>query len=415
MTGSQPDISDFTVPTAEELISVENINDINARWIENELSHLTKLSEENFSNLNKPQLLQKLSEEGKRAIQVKNLIRVLYRLAKANATSEKICDDIIKAVSTRINVPQQENSYAQALKMPGQKMPISTPVNTATSHSKPAQVLSPSAPIFTPSPKHEITIVPKNYGNDVKSIQKTLERSQVSGVRKSRSGNIVLSFPSGDSMQSAQTVLAAKPEIKLHTQEKTLPKLTIRNVDLADDEIRNSILMKNSKINSLVESGYSFEVLFVQKVKLHNNATQGSNGIEVRNAIIKVDPIIRNYIKESNFKIFVGLKNCNVFDRVYFKICHNCQKIGCHTTDKCPTPNEHVCKYCANNHKSYDCTYKSDPSKHECSNCSSSPNENVKAEAKNHIATAKNCPFIVDITNAVMNNTKYDCTIQKNG
>ena len=242
MTGSQPDISDFTVPTAEELISVENINDINARWIENELSHLTKLSEENFSNLNKPQLLQKLSEEGKRAIQVKNLIRVLYRLAKANATSEKICDDIIKAVSTRINVPQQENSYAQALKMPGQKMPISTPVNTATSHSKPAQVLSPSAPIFTPSPKHEITIVPKNYGNDVKSIQKTLERSQVSGVRKSRSGNIVLSFPSGDSMQSAQTVLAAKPEIKLHTQEKTLPKLTIRNVDLADDEIRNSIL-----------------------------------------------------------------------------------------------------------------------------------------------------------------------------
>ena len=416
LSGNLSHNSGFIAPTAEELISVESIHDIDARWVDIELDHLSKLSDESFSSWNKPQLLQRLNEEAQHATQMKNLIRVLCRLAKTNATSKKLCDDIIHAVSTKLEITPSEgqNTYAQALRMPGQK--TSKPENPATnSRQQPVPELSPTAPVFTPSPRHEITIVPeRDYSNDVKAIQKTLERSQVSSTRKSRSGNIVLSFPSNESMQSAQTVLAAKPTIKIHTHEKTLPKLTIRNVDLADDEVKASILMKNSRIKSLVDEGYHFEVLFTQKVKLYNNATQGGNGIEVRNAIIKVDPIIRDCIKANKFKIFVGLRNCNVFDRVHFKVCHNCQKIGSHTTDKCPTSEVHVCKYCSNNHKSFDCGHKNDPSKHNCYNCATSADDNIKAQSKNHIANSKNCPYIIEITNSIVLNTNYEATIQKN-
>ena len=415
-SGNLSDDSDFTAPTAEELISVENIHDIDARWVDIELSHLSKLSVENFSSWNKPQLLQRLNEEAQHATQVKNLIRVLCRLAKTNATSKKLCDDVIQAVNTKLNSTEldNQNTYANALKLPGQK--VSKPENPATiSPQRPVQELSPTAPIFTPSPRNEITIIPKkDYNSDVKAIQKTLERSQVSNTRKSRSGNIVLSFPSINSMKSAQTVLEAKPSIKIHTHEKTFPKLTIRNVDLPEDEVKSSILMKNSRIKSLVDDGYHFEVLFIQKVKLYNSTTQGGNGIEVCNAVIKVDPIIRNCIKENKFKIFVGLKNCNVFDRVHYKICHNCQKIGSHTTDKCPTADLPVCKYCAHNHKSFDCDHKNDPNKQKCSNCANSDDDSIKAEAKNHTANSKNCPFIVDIYNSVILNTQYEAVNQKN-
>ena len=89
-SGNLSDDSDFTAPTAEELISVENIHDIDARSVGIELGHLSKLSEENVSSWSKPQLLQRLNEEAQHATQVKNLIRVLCRLAKTNAASKKL-------------------------------------------------------------------------------------------------------------------------------------------------------------------------------------------------------------------------------------------------------------------------------------------------------------------------------------
>ena len=136
----------------------------------------------------------------------------------------------------------------------------------------------------------------------MKSLQKTLSNSQVSGSRKSRNGNIVLSFPSNQSLQNAQSTLSKNEKIKLHTHEKTLPKMTIRNVDIPDDEIKNSILMKNPKVRSLVDTGHFFDVLFVQKISLKNN--NGSMN-DYRNAIIKVDPAIRNIIKETILKFLL--------------------------------------------------------------------------------------------------------------
>ena len=31
------------------------------------------------------------------------------------------------------------------------------------------------------------------------------------------------------------------------------------------------------------------------------------------------------------------MKNCNAYDRIYYKNCYNCQKSGSHTSGECPT------------------------------------------------------------------------------
>ena len=176
-------------------------------------------------------------------------------------------------------------------------------------------------------------------------------------------------------MKSVQGILEAETGIKLHIPTKSLSKMVIHNIELADDEIVPSILNKNSQIKSLIESGSTFELLFVQKIKDTN----------IRNAIIKVDSKIRDLIGSNGFIIFVWLKNCRVYDRIYHKTCYNCQQIGSHTISSCPTPQIKVCRFCAGSHESAQCNVKNDVSKYKCINCDSSDIINTN-QVQNHIS-----------------------------
>ena len=407
--------SPIVVPTAEDLISVASIKDIDEAWIDDEISFLHSLSAENYSEpQTKPQtkkLVDLLNKTATRASNIKNLIKVLFRLAKNSATSKEICQEVITAVNAKLenSTPKPELTYARALKIPGfsnvaKKDSSSSPIEDKSK-------LSPSAPVFTPSPKHEITIVPEDYEKDIKNLQKTLGKSQVSNSRKSRSGNIVLSFPSNQSMKSAEEILSSTQQVKLHTKNKSFPKMTIRNVDIPDDEIVPSILNKNDKLRLLVDKGYKFELLFVQKIQLSNRYE--GNSYEVRNAIIKLHPIIRDCIIDNKYKVFVGFRNCTVFDRVHYKTCYNCQKIGSHVSENCPTKQVPTCRYCAENHKSSQCEHKNDETKYSCSNCMNSENTNFRSEA-NHMANSKCCPFVIEITENIMENTMYHASCSKN-
>ena len=406
-------VTKVTPPSAEELISIGSINDLDVTWINSELCFLDEVVTESTldptcKSSTKPQLVQKLNTIAARANDIKNLIRVLHRLAKTNATTQQICEEVVSAVSAKLESSVPDRTYAQALRIPGQTRHVKTDIPTQV---KETGELSANAPTFTPSPRHELTIVPKNYDKDVENLHKTLNKAQVSNSRKSKKGNIVLSFPSNNSMKSAQDLLSKKPEVKLHTHEKSLPKMTIRNVGVPDEEVVDSIISKNPRVQYLVEKGYHFELLFVQKLNIPNR----NNGtFEARNAVIKMDPIIRECIKESKYKIFVGLRICNVFDRIHFKTCYNCQKIGSHTSTSCPTSNTPTCRYCSLSHRSVQCEHKNDSNKHQCSNCLNSDNDNFKAEAKTHIANSKSCPYVVEMHHIVMSNTQYEVANPKN-
>ena len=213
-------------PSAEQLISVGSINDLDVTWINSELCFLDEIVTESaldptFKNLTKPQLAQKLNKIAAQANHIKNLIRVLHRLAKTNATSQQLCDDVISAISAKLDNDMPGKSYAQALRIPGQPRALKENSNIQVEETR---ELSPNAPTFTPTPRHELTIVPKDYAKDVENLHKTLDKAQVSNSRKSKKGNIVLSFPSTTSMKSAQELLVNKAEVKLHTHEKSLPK-----------------------------------------------------------------------------------------------------------------------------------------------------------------------------------------------
>ena len=107
-------------------------------------------------------------------------------------------------------------------------------------------------------------------------------------------------------MNEAQGILARDPKIKLHVPKKSLPKMSVSGVNIPDEEIIDSILSKNTRIRSLVNSGKHFELLFVQKIKARNN-------IEYRNAILKMDPEIRNLIRENNH-------NCDYFNTLRYSL-----------------------------------------------------------------------------------------------
>ena len=200
--------SPIVVPTAEDLISVASIKDIDEAWIENEISFLHTLSAENHPEpQTKPQtkkLVDLLNKTATRATNIKNLIKVLFCLAKNSATSKEICAEVVTAVSAKLDnsIPKPELTYARALKIPGFNHVAQKEINSSTEKS--TSKLSPSAPVFTPSPNHELTIVPQDFEKDMKNLYKTLGKSQVSNSRKSRSGNIVLSFPTNQSMKSAE-------------------------------------------------------------------------------------------------------------------------------------------------------------------------------------------------------------------
>ena len=302
-------------PELADLISVENVEDLSSDWIQGEIKFLEESAKESISSTKtRP---KKVELSGKRADSIAKLIRVLVRLARTKSDSRKLCEDVVAALRPQAEKPDETNSYAQALRLyiPKNEQEPTAPTSTA---DKQVASLSAHAPVFKPLEKNEITIVPSNYDNDVKNVEKSLSSTQVSKSRKSKNGNIVLSFPSNETMKSAKNILAGEPGIKLHVPSKSLPKMSIHNVELPDEEIRDSILSKNSQIKALVEEGCIFQLLFVQKIK----------DTDIRNAIFKVDPRIRECIGKNRFKIFVGLKNCTVYDRIYHKTCFNCQKIG---------------------------------------------------------------------------------------
>ena len=147
-------ISGFTIPSAEQLLSIDNINDIDGKWIENEIAFLNNFLVENaidptYKNPTKPVL--QLAEVADRANQLTNLIRILYRLANTNSNSKNLCDDIVKTISEKLDSAEilPYNSYANALKIPGQGAKHRSSPAKQIAATTPKE-LSPSAPVFTP-------------------------------------------------------------------------------------------------------------------------------------------------------------------------------------------------------------------------------------------------------------------------
>ena len=204
-------------------------------------------------------------------------------------------------------------------------------------------------------------------------------------------GKGVLTFDNEPSMNKAKELLS--DDYKVSTPERSLPRLQILHLyDLGFDDknfLQKLILEKNEVVSNLVKEGKVFDVLLINE--------------KTKTAIIKVSPEIKAYLMKKRY-VNVGLSSHRVEAHFYVLQCYKCQKFGHRAgSDRCPKKDESessVCLYCCGPHKSGDCKFKKDKSKHKCSNCFEKGLDSYA-----HTSISNVCPFYQRALKGVKDNT----------
>lgn len=227
------------------------------------------------------------------------------------------------------------------------------------------------------------------------NIEEALKSVPVDSLRKTKTGSLVMKFPSEKAKVEAVNLMGScldgTSEFSVSEPRKMLPKMTLTGISTSypDAKIIESIIMKNKEIELLVAIGSTLTLVFT-KVKG-----------DYKFAVLKMSPEIRAAIERTGGYVYVGLDRCRAYDRFWVTQCYHCQKFG-HIASKCPKKdNEPVCAFCASNHMSQSCTSKSSPL---CSNCSS---HDGPADSHRHFASSSDCPAMVFQRQKLIENTNF--------
>lgn len=239
-----------------------------------------------------------------------------------------------------------------------------------------------------------------SVAQSIDGVKESLEDIPVKSCKPTKTGGLVIKFPSKEIMNSAANVMNAclgdAPVLCVSEPKKMLPKMTVVDIpkSMLDEEIMSSILRKNAGIKRLVDTGLSLSLLFARE-KEHS-----------KTVILKMAPEIRKEIVNAGGFLYVGLSHCRAFDRVWVRQCYHCQGFS-HNADGCKKKNEAPkCSFCAGSHRSRDCTNKNSP---KCVNCASLNG----GGSFDHFASSLDCPVMDQQRKKVMDNTNY--TVSKNG
>ena len=160
--------------------------------------------------------------------------------------------------------------------------------------------------------------------------------------------------------------------------------------------LKDAILKKDPLLRELVNDNQKlFDILFIK------NSGSGTGF-----AVAKVDPAIRQVIKNNGNKIFIDMSACNVSDRLHLLQCYTCQEFGhMKNSEHCKSKDNPVCLYCSLTHLSKNCPYKKNKVEHNCSNCSKSSNPVIRNNSKGHTTTSIICPFVQNEAKSLINRT----------
>ena len=239
--------------------------------------------------------------------------------------------------------------------------------------------------------KEEEKFTEKTWSEVVRGkVSKKLVNVPVRSNKVSINGKGVITFDSESSRKIAQELLSK--DYNVSVPEKILPKILIRHLDgfTKEDKInlQNKVLEKNEVISSFVDDGKVFEILFINE--------------KAMTAVAKVSPEIKNYLSKKRY-LNIDMRSHRVEAHFHVFQCFRCQKFG-HKADseQCPLKdsNDNVCLYCNEDHKSSECPFKKDKSKHKCSNCLEKG-----SKSHNHSSISNVCPFYLRALQAVKDNT----------
>ena len=94
------------------------------------------------------------------------------------------------------------------------------------------------------------------------------------------------------------------------------------------------------------------------------------------------------------------MRSCPVKDRMYVSQCGKCLRYN-HKTTTCKCEN-HVCAWCAEEHKSNECPSKDDTAIHKCVNCKRNDEADIK-----HNAYDRQCPWRIRVKDQLIRRTDW--------
>ena len=252
-----------------------------------------------------------------------------------------------------------------------------------------------SKEVLVVKPKKGSSVSPTELAAVSHDIDGALRCVPVESCRETKSGAVVMKFPSKEAKNEASTAisncLGEESHYTVSEPKKLLPKITLVGLpkSFPDCDILDGILNKNGKLKELRNDGHTLEIIFT-KIKG-----------DFKHAVIRVSPEIRASIQRENWYVFVGLNKCKVYDRFWVTQCYHCLNFG-HIATKCPSKSQSAtCGFCAGNHNSRACTQKSTP---RCANCS---RMTPPPQSLDHFASSHSCPVLVSQRQRLIEKTEF--------
>ena len=213
-------------------------------------------------------------------------------------------------------------------------------------------------------------------------------KTPVEAVKETRDGHLAITFTNKQNLEDAKKELEEDKENKISINEKgkMKPKIKLTNVSKDDEDVINSIIIKNKWIADLIESE---DDLTVKK-------EEETRDKKKKHYVIKCSPKIRKAIFNHGDKVYTRYENCNVYDVYQPYQCYKCQNFG-HSATNCLK--DQVCPKCGENHKYNQCT----AALLKCKNCEKRGLSNVDHKAFDR----KLCTVYLEEIARVKNNTVH--------
>ena len=213
-------------------------------------------------------------------------------------------------------------------------------------------------------------------------------KTPVEAVKETKDGHLAVTFTSKQNLEEAMEELEKDEENKITINEKgkMKPKIKLTNVSKDDEDVIQSIIMKNKWIADLIETE---DDLIVKKEEVARDKKK-------KHYIIKCTPKIRKAIYDHNDKVYTRYENCNIYDIYLPYQCYKCQNFG-HSATNCT--NEQICPKCGGKHKYNQCNTE----QAKCTNCEKRGLPSVDHKTFDR----KTCAVYIEEIARVKNNTDH--------
>lgn len=209
--------------------------------------------------------------------------------------------------------------------------------------------------------KDESTLVIKNNTGGIderieNGIEKIVVDNNIKFDRsfKNKDGDMVFVCDDSTSCNLLKNAIAStNNELELVTKTDKATSITIVGLrqEYDKNELLQMLVFQNGLIKGFVESNKiniddHIEITAIRPLK---------NNDQVFQAFARVTDTLRGGFERIGNKVNIGTKSCQIYDQYFVKRCYNCQLFG-HYANSCPTPDQHWCGKCSENHNTRDCT-----------------------------------------------------------